>query len=496
MNSHRQILKSSAIIGGSTVIAIAIGILKVKFLAILLGAAGVGLMGVFQNIMGVAATAASCGLNTSGVRQLAASHGERSTLDAVRHALLRGNFVLGLVGGILLWLGRGPISQMVFKDSAHATELGILGIGVFFTLIAASQAALLQGMRKIAHFARVNIFGAIFGALFGIGFAWWLGSDGIVWFVIAAPLTGVIAGTWYASRLPRPVAHPNWPETRTQLSAMLRLGIPFMISMLLTLATQLLARTMIIHNNGINAAGHFQASWFISINYIGIVLGAISTDYYPRLSAVISEPDKARTLVAEQSEMALLLSVPALIALITVAPWVIYLFYAPDFNPAVELLRWQSLGNFFKVASLPMSFILVAHAKGGWFMFTEAVWNLSYLAILFFGLPIWGLDAAGYGFVLSYLIYFILLIAISFRLICYRVRFYVWISLIAIIICGFLLILLSHHSQMASLGVGTILTIFIGLYCLHRIDSHVDLRGWLRHRRHRKPTEPPASTLP
>ena len=66
MTSHRQIFRSSAIIGGATVINIVIGIVKVKVLAVLLGPAGVGLMGLYQNIVGLAPTLAGGGLGTSG----------------------------------------------------------------------------------------------------------------------------------------------------------------------------------------------------------------------------------------------------------------------------------------------------------------------------------------------------------------------------------------------------------------------------------------------
>ena len=116
MTSHRQIYRSSAIIGGATVINIVIGIVKVKVLAVLLGPAGVGLMGLYQNIIGLASTLAGCGLDSSGVRQLAASADEEATLAIVRRALWRANLVLGLAGMALLWLLREPVAVWVFGD--------------------------------------------------------------------------------------------------------------------------------------------------------------------------------------------------------------------------------------------------------------------------------------------------------------------------------------------------------------------------------------------
>jgi PST family polysaccharide transporter len=43
-------LKSSALIGGSSVVSIAIGIVRIKAIAVLLGPAGVGLMGLHNSI--------------------------------------------------------------------------------------------------------------------------------------------------------------------------------------------------------------------------------------------------------------------------------------------------------------------------------------------------------------------------------------------------------------------------------------------------------------
>ena len=108
MTSHRQVFRSSAIIGGASVINMVIGIVKVKVLAVLLGPAGIGLMGLYQNIMGVASVLAGCGLDRSGVRQLAASTDEAEILSIVRRALWSGNLILGLSGMAVLWLLREP----------------------------------------------------------------------------------------------------------------------------------------------------------------------------------------------------------------------------------------------------------------------------------------------------------------------------------------------------------------------------------------------------
>ena len=58
--------------------------------------------------------------------------------------------------------------------------------------------------------------------------------------------------------------------------------------------------------------GYFQAAWAISMTYIGFVLSAMGTDYYPRLTQTIHDRIKVNRLVNEQTEVAILLAGPVL----------------------------------------------------------------------------------------------------------------------------------------------------------------------------------------
>src|SRR5262245_22520875 len=72
-HSYGQILKSSALIGGASTLNIAIGIVRTKAMAVLLGPAGFGLLGVYASIIDLAVSVAGLGVASSGVRQIAVS---------------------------------------------------------------------------------------------------------------------------------------------------------------------------------------------------------------------------------------------------------------------------------------------------------------------------------------------------------------------------------------------------------------------------------------
>jgi len=479
MSSHRQIFKSSAIIGSASAINVIIGLIKVKVLAVLLGPTGIGLMGLYDNIMRMGATLTGCGISNSGVRQLAASRNEESMLAIIRRALWLGNLILGMAGLLMLWFFREPVALLVFGDTAHATEVGWLGVGVLLSLVSASQTALLQGLRRIGDQARVTIISAVLGTIVGVSIIWLMGEEGVIWFVVSLPAISALIASIYARKLPRLVYQKDWARIRNQWIAMLKLGIPFMAAGLLTLATQLAVRTIIVHELGLEASGHFQAAWSISMTYIGFVLGAMGADYFPRLTSEINDHRRAGNLVNEQSEMALLLAGPVLLVMVTLAPWVITLLYSVEFVEAVDILRWQVMGDILKVASWPMGFILLALGRGGLFIGTEITWNAVYFSSIYFGIDDFGLLITGLGFFVSYIVYVIFVWLVAKRLIDYQPN----IKNIAItslmLLMGSTVIYVNTFSPSLSYIVGGLLSLSIGAYSLLRLNKLLGLREWL-----------------
>src|SRR4051812_25415285 len=70
-STYGQILRSSAIVGGSTMLNVGIGILRTKAMALLLGPGGFGLAGLYTSIINLTQSIAGMGVNSSGVRQIA-----------------------------------------------------------------------------------------------------------------------------------------------------------------------------------------------------------------------------------------------------------------------------------------------------------------------------------------------------------------------------------------------------------------------------------------
>lgn len=482
MTPRRDAFRSSAIIGGSSVINMLIGTAKIKVLAVLLGPAGIGLMGLYLNIMNMTAMLVGCGTSSSGVRQIATTTDEAETLSTVRRALWLGSLLLGAAGMSVLWLFRLQVAVLVFEDSAHASSVGWLGLGVLLTLMAGSQTALLQGLRRIGDLAKVNIFSAVIAAIAGVIAVYYLGEDGVLWFVLFAPAISFIVGGYYTTLLEVRTTKYDLAKIQQQWFALLKLGIPLMAAGLLTLVTQLLVRSMVLRDLGLEASGHFHAAWTISMTYVAFVLNAMAMEFYPRLTGDIKNHERAKRQVNEQTEMALLLAGPILMAMFTFAPWVISALYSVDFAAAAEILRWQILGDILKILSMPVVFIFLANGNGGTAIAVQCVWCAVYLGIVAIGINEYGLFATGPAFLAAYIAYFVISIFFANRVIGYRPTLTNSLHALLLLVSGAITLLLAGPAKNLGFLVGVVATIAISMYSLYRLDQLLNIREWLRQR--------------
>ncbi len=471
VTSYRRILKSSSIIGGASVINIVFGLVRTKIIAVLLGPAGIGLVSLYSGLMLTATAMATMGIGTIGARQVAEAQSQEDerALAVVRRAMLWGTLLLAGAGALVVWSLREVLAVYVLGGSEHAYIVGWLSLGVALSVASASQGAVIQGMRRIGDMARLSVFGAVLNSVLGVTLLWQWGQAGLVAYVLIGPLVNFILGHWYVSRLPKVTSSDiSTREMAQQWQTLLRLGVPFMGAGLVGALVQLWIRVEVGNTLGAESLGHFQAAWAISMQYIGLVLAAMAADYYPRLTTVIKDHKAATRLMNEQTEIALLLSAPVFIAMIGLTPWVIHLLYSSEFMPAVEVLRWQILGDVFKVASWPIGFAILAAGAGKAFFWSDSV-VLLLMGGLIAGLSSSvGLKITGIAFLVCYAVYLPLVYLLAKRSIEFKWQPKITRLFISILALCILVAILNTIYWWATI-VSIMLTLAFGVYTVARL---------------------------
>ena len=477
--TYGEILKSSALVGGSQVLNIVIGMVRTKAMAVLLGPSGFGLFGLYSSVATLAQTVSGLGVNSSGVRQIAAavSSQDDGTIRRTVLVLRRISLLLGLLGAALMVSFSRQISMITFATVNHAAEVSWLAVVVFLTLVSASQMALIQGFRRILDLAKIQVLGALFGTLSSIPLVYYFRERGVVPSLICVAAMTIASSWWYSRRLNfQPTASSPMLPTHfwIEAGALLKLGMAFMASSLITLGVAYAVRVMVLHRVGMEATGLYQSAWTLGGLYVGFILQAMGADFYPRLTASAHHDPTCNRLVNEQAQVGLLLAGPGVVATLTLAPLVIALFYSAKFGPAVVLLRWICLGTMLQVISWPMGFVIVAKAKRALFFGCELAWGIVSMLLAWGLVQYFGLQGAGIAYFGSYVFHALMLYAIVSRLSGFR-----WskenqtsgilsLALVAITFCGFLFLPLFYAA-----GLGIFATLLHSAYSVRKLTSLV-----------------------
>jgi PST family polysaccharide transporter len=421
-SSYGGILANTAIIGGASVVNILVGLVRGKMIAILVGPGGVGFMGLLNGVLSVVGAVAEAGITTVGTRQIAEAYARDKTpeLAAARHTLLLTCLFLSAVGAALLWLSRDIVAQFVLHDPQSAPQVGLLAIGVVFSIATGAQTAVIRGMRRTNDLAKISMGSALVATLVGVPLVWWLRTGGIAWYVIMVPASTFALGHWFVRRLPKHSTDVTLPELVAQTMALVRQGLPFASSSISVALIQIWIRTDVSYQLGPTSLGYFQASWAIAAQYLSVVLGAMAADYYPKLAGIMEDKVSARRLVNEQTEVALLLGGVAIIVMLAAAPLIIRLLYTAEFAPAADMLRWQAFADVLKVASWPLGFVILAAGAGRTYFVTETSALLVMAGAIHLLLPSMGVAAGGLGYLISYLFYLPLVFVLAGRYVGFR----------------------------------------------------------------------------
>lgn len=391
--TYAEILRSTALIGSSSLITMGFAILRTKTMALLLGPEGIGLIGIYNSIADMTQAVAGLGVQASGVRQIAEAvgSGDQSKVARTSFILRRISTVLGLTGSIGLAALSFPIGYLTFGDHQHSLSIGVLSAAIFFRLAAAGQAALLQGLRQISLLAQINILSAFSTTIITVPMIFYFSTNGIVPALVASSAAALFASWWFSRGLSGSAPNMSLWHFRQDLKPLVRLGFVFMVSGLLTLISAYVVRIIVLQAGGVLSAGLYQAAWALGSLYSGFILQAMGTDFYPRLTAVSADHEACNKLVNEQTHVSILLAGPGVLATLTFAPLVMWLFYSPEFHSASDLLRWICIGMLLRIVAWPMGYIVLAKGAQKIFFWTELAATmvhigLAYLLVGYFGI--------------------------------------------------------------------------------------------------------------
>lgn len=490
-SSYRQIMAATSLFGGVQVFQILIQIIRSKFVAVLLGPAGMGIVGLLTSTLGLISGLTNFGLGTSAVKDIAEA---RTTENETRIAtvtivLRRLVWISGTLGTIVVLAASPWLSRLTFGNSEYTLAYIWISISLLFNQLTSGQLVLLQGMRKLQYLAQANLFGSLLGLLITVPLYYKWGIDGIVPGIILTSVTSFLIALFFSNKISLQKVRVSKVRTIAVGRNMVTMGFMISLSGFISLGVSYLLQIFINRHGGVADVGLYNAGFTLINTYVGLIFTAMATDYYPRLSAIAHNNLFCKETINQQAEVALLILAPIVVGFLVFINWAIILLYSSKFIAVNTMVYWAALGMFFKAASWAIAFIFLAKGTSKLFFWNELSGNLYMLILNVSGYYFFGLTGLGISFLLGYLVYLIQVFVIA------KLKFEfsfnsdflkVFIIQFSLALSCFLAVI--SFQQPYPYIIGTVLLLISGGYSLNELEKRIGIKEIIKEFTHRNKT--------
>ena len=406
----KSILRATFVLSLSSGITIVIGIITTKILAIILGPKGFGYYGLIQNLISICIAIGAMGIGAGIVRYGAKSITIKNLIEIywIRKAGFILTLILGIITSGILFSFRKDITSTMLGGLSNNAEILLISIVILFTMLSNIQNSILNSYHYVNVLALVKIIDTIIIAFINVMIIWYLNIKGIM---IALALGSVCSFINTRIFLKIKIKINKVKKDRRDffiaIKKLLFFGCPYTGSILVGSGVQYILPILVLQELGTESVGYYRAALSISIKYLSFLIASMSQDYFPRISAEANNPKSLVNIVNEQNRTLMLLSIPIILCFLSLINYIVPILFTKDFYPTTKILEWHLIGDLFKLSSWTMSYVILVNCKAYTYFITESVAGISLLSISWLGLKIFGLEGLGIGFLISYIIYYL-----------------------------------------------------------------------------------------
>lgn len=420
VNSYSHILKYTGLFGGIQLLTILVGLLKNKFVAILLGPAGMGLISLFNSTLTLVSSLTGLGLSTSSVKNLSEAFEEDKDGRLIQEATVVRTWCMltAVLGTIVCAASCSILDSVTFSWGDHKLHFIALSPVIGMAAITSGELAVLKAIRRLRSLAAASLGGVLAVVAISIPIYYIWGASGIIPCLLMSALVQMVITVSYSYRsLP-----PRFSFTRDTFRRglpMVRLGVAFIIAGVAASGSEFTIRSFLNNTGELATVGLYSAGYMIVMTYGNLIFTAMETDYYPRLSAT-SDREAFIGLANSQCEVSLLLISPMLTAFIIFVPFIIPLLFSGKFAAVTPMVQVALLALYIRSIKLPVAYMSLAKGDSLLFLAVEAFYAVAMCLSAMAGYTFYGLNGIGYAIVATGLAEYVVLLVATGRKYGYR----------------------------------------------------------------------------
>lgn len=419
--SAKGLIKTSAYNGVATVVRMILGMISNKICSVYLGPAGYALLGQYGNYSSIASSFANGGIGSGVVKYVAEYYDRLDKRDKIISTALFIVFISSAIIGLSSIILSKFLSVFLLKSPKYWSIFVLSGLMITFNSLGMIISNLLNAFKHMTKLITTQIITNFIAVAVTIPMVIYYNVYGSLLAVfIVAPITIIInyrflLKTGFDLRMVKPSFDKESFIKLSKYSAM-----AFTTAMLLPVS-QLIIRNFIMTRISPDSAGYWQGVSKLSDMYMAAIISSLSLYYLPRLSEIKETGELRKEIFLGYSIIMPLMLVIGL-SIFFLRDVITHVLYAPSFRPMRELFPFQLLGDFFKIASWLLSFLMVAKARGKMFIITEILFTSTYLSLALWLIGRNGIIGITYAYSLSYFLYFLLFVFLFRDIIFYKAK--------------------------------------------------------------------------
>ncbi|MGE6513584.1 O-antigen translocase [Lysinibacillus sphaericus] len=405
-------LKTSFWSAISTFIKLASGLMINKVIAVYIGPAGVALIGQFQNLLNVVTTLGNGAIN-SGVTKYVAEYNEtdKHKRDSYISAAIKITLFVSILLGAVIIVGSRFISEWIFQTNQYHVLFKVLGATLWLIGLNTIILSIINGLKQIKLFIAVNITGSlltlIITTILTVKYSLW---GALLAMILVQALLLFISLPIAKKKINIQFKwHSSLPSEFYK--KLLAFSLMSVVSVICVSATQIAIRNHLTTEFSLKEAGYWQSVWMISSMYLMVITTALTTYYLPRLSE-LEDVGKIRKEIISGYKIIIPFVLITAFAIFVLRDFIIAILFTKEFYPMRELFFYQLIGDFFKMCSWTLAFLMIAKGMTKTFIITEILFSLLFYLLTVIFIIQNGLVGVVQAHSVNYLVYFLTMLFI------------------------------------------------------------------------------------
>jgi PST family polysaccharide transporter len=411
-----NLIKTSVFSAIITFVRISSGFVAGKIIAMLTGPLGVATVGAFTNFSTIVLAIGNGAINNGVIKYISEYNADEEKTTRLISTALKITFFSSIVVSAFILFFASYFSKVILGNSEYVNVIIVLGITLIFYSLNSLIISILNGKGEIKKYTLVNAIGSITSLLLTVLLVIYYKVTGALYSIVLSQVI-VFAFTAFLVRKSGILCKKNILEKfdRKLGVKLSHFSLMALVSALTVPVSQILLRNIISHDLGINAAGYWQGMMRVSDGYLMLITTSLSVYYLPKLSALVTNSE-IRIEVLNGYKIILPVVLIGCIIIYFSRFYVIEVLFSKKFFQMESLFFWQLVGDFFKMASWVLAFLMLAKAKTTIYIITEITFSALYVLLSYVFIQKFGIEGTTMSFALNYFIYLLVMVFIFRKL--------------------------------------------------------------------------------